>query len=85
MRNTDGDASEATATNHNMMNFNDWAHSKVAKLASRGLEARTDSCFLSATLSQYTILVIEDLCRVIPAVSQALFQHVPVVWQMCSP
>ena len=46
---------------------------------------RTDSHFLSATLSQCTYVVVEDLCRVIPAVSWAPFQYVPVVWLMCSP
>ena len=45
---------------------------------------RTDSYFLSTTLSQCTYMVVEDLGSVIPAVSQAPFQYVPVVWQMCS-
>ena len=53
--------------------------------ANQGKPVRTDSCFLSATHSQCTFLVIEDLCRVIPAVSWDPFQYVPVVWQMCSP
>ena len=53
--------------------------------AKQGKPVMTDSHFLSATLSLYTFLVIEDLCRVIPAVSQAPFQYIPVVWQMCSP
>ena len=53
--------------------------------AKQGKPVMTASHFLSATLSLYTFLVIEDLCRVIPAVSQAPFQYIPVVWQMCSP
>ena len=53
--------------------------------AKQGKPARTDSHFLSTTLSQYTILVIEDPCRVMAAVSQAPIQYFPVVWQMCSP
>ena len=53
--------------------------------AMQGKPVRTDSCFLCATLSQCTFLIIEDLCRVIQAVSQAPFQYVPVVWQMCLP
>ena len=53
--------------------------------AKQGKPVRTDSHFLSATLSQCTSLVIEDLCRVIPAVSKAPLQCIPVVWQMCSP
>ena len=53
--------------------------------AKQGTPVRTDSCFLSATLSQCTFLVIEDLCRVVPVVSWAPVQYVPVVWQMCSP
>ena len=35
---------------------------------------RPDSHFLSATLSQCTFVVIEDLCRVVPAESWAPFQ-----------
>ena len=42
--------------------------------AKQGKPVRTDSNFLSATLSQCAFLVIEDLCIVIPAVSQAAFQ-----------
>ena len=53
--------------------------------AKQGKHVRTDSDFLSATLSQCTYMVVEDLCRVVPAVSQAPFQYVPVVWQMCAP
>ena len=53
--------------------------------AKQGKPVRTVSCFLSATLSQCTYIVVEDFCRVIPAVSQAPFQYVPVAWQMCSP
>ena len=34
---------------------------------------RTDSHFLSTTLSQCTYMVVEDLYRVIPALSQAPF------------
>ena len=45
----------------------------------QGKPVRTDSCFLSLTLSQCTFLVFEDLCRVIPAVSWAPFQYVPVI------
>ena len=52
--------------------------------AKQGKPVRTDSCSLSTTLSQCTLLVIEDLCRAIPAVSWAPFQYVPAVWQMCS-
>ena len=52
--------------------------------AKQGKPVRTDSCFLSASLSQCTYMVVEDLCRAFPAVSQAPFQYVPVVWQMCS-
>ena len=51
--------------------------------AKQGKPLRTDSHFLSATLSQCTYMVVEDLSRVILAVSQAPFQCVPVVWQMC--
>ena len=53
--------------------------------AKQGRPVRTDSCFLSATLSQFIFLVIEDPSRVVPAVSQAPFQYVHVVWQMGSP
>ena len=52
--------------------------------AKQGNPMRTDSHFLSAALSQCTSLAIEDLCRVIPVVSKACLQCVPVVWQMCS-
>ena len=52
--------------------------------ANQGKPVRTDSCFQSATLSQFTSMVIEDLCRVIESVHWAPFQCVPVVWQMCS-
>ena len=48
--------------------------------AKQGKPLRTDSHFLSATISQCTYVVVEDLCRVIPAVNQAPFQCVPVVW-----
>ena len=41
--------------------------------AKYGKPVRTDSHFLSATLSQYTYMVVEDLCGVLPAVSQAPF------------
>ena len=50
--------------------------------AKQGQPAQTDYHFLSATLSQHTSL---GLCRVIPAVSNAPIQYVPVVWEMCSP
>ena len=53
--------------------------------ANQGKPVRTDSHFLSTTLSQCTFLVIEDLCRVISSVSWAPFQYVPVVWQMSHP
>ena len=53
--------------------------------AKQGKAVRTDSRFLSTMLSQSTYMVVEDLYRVIPHVSQAPFQYVPVVWQMCSP
>ena len=53
--------------------------------AKQGKPVRTDSHFLSATVSQCTCMVVEDLCRVVTAVSQGPFQYVPVVWQMCSP
>ena len=53
--------------------------------AMQGKPVRTDSHFLSATLSQCTYMVVEDLSRGIPAVSQAPFQYVPLVWHMCSP
>ena len=53
--------------------------------AKQGKPVRTDSHFLSAALSQCPYMVVEDLCRVIPAVSQAPFKDVPVVWQMGSP
>ena len=53
--------------------------------AEQGKPVRTDSHFLSTALSQSTFLVIEDLYRVVPAVSLASFEYVPVVWQMCSP
>ena len=42
--------------------------------AKQGKAVRIDTHFLSPTLSQCTILDIEDLCRVIPAVSKALLQ-----------
>ena len=47
--------------------------------AKHGKPVRTDSHFLSTTLSECTYMVVEDLCRVIPVVSQAPFQYVPVV------
>ena len=53
--------------------------------AKQGKPVRTHSRFLPATLSQCTYMVVEDPCRVIPAVSQDPFQCAPVVWQMCSP
>ena len=53
--------------------------------AKQGKPIKTDSHFLSSTLSQCTYMVVEDLCRVIPAVSQAASQCVHVVWQMCLP
>ena len=39
--------------------------------AKQGKPVRTDSCFLTATLSACTYMVIEDLCIVISVVSQA--------------
>ena len=39
--------------------------------AKQGKPDRIDSHFLSTTLSQCTYMVVEDLCRVVPAVSQA--------------
>ena len=53
--------------------------------AKQGKSVRTDSHFLSATLSQCTYMVIEDLCTVVPTVSWAPSQYVPVVQLMCSP
>ena len=53
--------------------------------AKQGEPVWTDSHFLSATLSQCTYMVVEDLCRVVPALSWATFQYVPVVRQMSSP
>ena len=53
--------------------------------AKQGEPVRTDSHFLSATLSQCTYMVVEDLCGVVPALSWAPFRHVPVVRQMSSP
>ena len=53
--------------------------------AKQGKPVRTDSHFLSATPSQCSYMVVEDLCRAIAPVSQAPFQCVPVVWQVCSP
>ena len=50
--------------------------------AKQGKPVMTYSRFLSATLSQCTYMVVEDLCRVIPAESQASLQCVPV---LCSP
>ena len=48
--------------------------------AKQGKPVRTDSHFPSTTLfSQCTYMVVEDLCRVIAAVMEALFQYVPVV------
>ena len=44
----------------------------------KGKPVRTDSQFLSVALSQCAYMVVEDLCRVIPAVCQASFQYVPV-------
>ena len=37
--------------------------------AKQGKPVRGNSCFLLTTLSQCTLLVIEDPCRVVPAVS----------------
>ena len=45
--------------------------------AKQGKPVRTDSNFLSTTLSQCTYMVIEDLCRAVPAVCWAPFQTVP--------
>ena len=47
--------------------------------AKQGKPVRADSDFLSTTLSQFTSPVIEDLCRVIPAVSKPPLQCVPVI------
>ena len=53
--------------------------------AKQGKPVRIDSHYLSATLPPCTYMVVEDLGRVIPAVSHAPLECVPVVWEMCSP
>ena len=53
--------------------------------AKQGKPVRTDSYFLSPTLSQCTYMVVEDLCRVVPAVSWAPFQYVPMSGRCAHP